>query len=326
MTTTNDSDNDILITLVTSLLDVGHGFSQADILDALVECSGDVEDAAKYLKTAPSSSRGGRVSVLTSNAPLTLKRKRKNNLDAWLKPPSSGSARSGTSSESLEPPAQKMRLEVTKPKSESSPKPVTDLMTVLRQPPSTDKKRPPQLPPLMLSTPSLVAEYTPCTIHYSVLPQDLACELFYTMLDLSQSWKRNKWWLFDRVVESPHLTSFFARRTNGLDDNIDWQEAAQYWYNGRPTDPPTVFPEAMERACIIVERIVNNELKKRTRFKLEWGESGHAPEWRANVAASNCYQGGKESVGPHSDQLTYLGPYPTIASLSLGRLLAPYCG
>ncbi len=77
----------------------------------------------------------------------------------------------------------------------------------------------------------------------------------------------------------------------------------------------------MEEACKIIEEIVNNELRKRTHsYKLEWGrQGGNEPLWRANVAASNCYQGGKESVGPHSDQLTYLGPYPTIASLSLGK-------
>ena len=78
----------------------------------------------------------------------------------------------------------------------------------------------------------------------------------------------------------------------------------------------------MEEACEIVERIVNQEMKKRQRFKLEWNSSatGDADSlWRANVAASNRYQGGKESVGFHSDQLTYLGPYPTIASLSLGK-------
>ena len=83
----------------------------------------------------------------------------------------------------------------------------------------------------------------------------------------------------------------------------------------------STFPEPMERACRIVEGIVNEELAKRKRFKLEWGSPGDVsqPEWRANVAASNCYAGSKESVGWHSDQLTYLGPYPTIASLSLGE-------
>ena len=78
----------------------------------------------------------------------------------------------------------------------------------------------------------------------------------------------------------------------------------------------------MEEACEIVQQIVNQEMRNRQRFKLEWnsGALGDADSlWRANVAASNRYQGGKESVGFHSDQLTYLGPYPTIASLSLGK-------
>jgi len=70
----------------------------------------------------------------------------------------------------------------------------------------------------------------------------------------------------------------------------------------------------MEEACQAVEKCVNQELAKRTRFPLEYAGS----EWKANVAAVNCYTGAKEGVGFHSDQLTYLGPYPTIASLSLG--------
>ena len=92
-------------------------------------------------------------------------------------------------------------------------------------------------------------------------------------------------------------------------------------YNGRKTDAPLPFPDEMEEACKYIERTVNEELLKRERYPLEWGGSsgpdGYA--WRANVAASNCYEGAKESVGFHSDQLTYLGPYPTIASLSLGQ-------
>ena len=94
-------------------------------------------------------------------------------------------------------------------------------------------------------------------------------------------------------------------------------------YNGRETDPPKAFPSPMERACVIIERVVNAEMHKRKRFPLEWGglppnTNGEQVIWRANFAASNCYEGAKESVGPHSDRLTTLGPYPTIASLSLG--------
>ena len=76
----------------------------------------------------------------------------------------------------------------------------------------------------------------------------------------------------------------------------------------------------MEEACRVVEKIVNEEISKRTRFSLEWPADEMNP-WKANVAASNCYTGSKEGVGFHSDQLTYLGPYPTIASLSLGGWL-----
>lgn len=96
-------------------------------------------------------------------------------------------------------------------------------------------------------------------------------------------------------------------------------------YNGRMTDPPAKFPPEMEEACKIIENIVNKEIVKRKKlFKLEWASSKNGnPAWRANVAASNCYRGSKESVGFHSDQLTYLGPYPTIASLSLGIYISP---
>jgi len=76
----------------------------------------------------------------------------------------------------------------------------------------------------------------------------------------------------------------------------------------------------MEEACKIIENVVDEQMKKRkTTFSREWAGKRGDPLWRANVAASNCYQGSKESVGFHSDQLTYLGPYPTIASLSLGK-------
>ncbi|EGN96076.1 hypothetical protein SERLA73DRAFT_124916 [Serpula lacrymans var. lacrymans S7.3] len=191
-------------------------------------------------------------------------------------------------------------------------------MCVLRQPPPSAQKVP-RLPPLTLSNPSLISQHTPCTMHLSILPPELACKLFYTMIDLSQDWKRNKWWLFDRIVESPHRTSFYARKTDGVDTDPSWQEAAQFWYNGRKTDPPEVFPDVMEEACQYIERVVNEEMRKRDRYPLEWaGKGTEGQTWRANVAASNCYEGAKESVGFHSDQLTYLGPYPTIASLSLG--------
>jgi hypothetical protein len=70
-----------------------------------------------------------------------------------------------------------------------------------------------------------------------------------------------------------------------------------------------------------VESTVNREIQRRIRDfypngqKLKY-QSPHP--WRANTAFVNCYDGGKESVGYHADQLTYLGPRAAIGSLSLG--------
>ncbi|TFK42728.1 hypothetical protein BDQ12DRAFT_676712 [Crucibulum laeve] len=308
----DSNDTDTLLALVLSLLN-DQIFNTDRILDALVQCDGDAVAAANMLN--------GKQVPLDSEV---RKGKRKRiELDSWLKTARPNTVSNGNSP--LPPPTATLRpiskpgsssIRV-KPTSKSESKPV-DLSKVLKQPPSM-KKAPIGLPPLLLSSPSLVAEYTPCTLHLSVLPPELACKLFYIMVDASRKWSRNKWWLFDRVVESPHRTSFYARKHNGVDGDETWQEAAQYWYNGRATETPETFPPEMEDACKVVEEIVNEEMNKRRRFKLEWknvvdGEKS----WRANVAASNCYEGTKESVGLHSDQLTYLGPYPTIASISLG--------
>lgn len=277
------------------------------VLDALLQCDGDVQASADLI-------------TATYNSTPVIASKRKassSDLTNWLT--------SGSRPPSKKPPSSKKRdvfhsgtaekITVPATSSGSPSKPPINLMDVLHQNPAA-KPSIPRLPPLTLSNPTMVAQHTPCTQHLSILPPELACKLFYYMVDLSRSWTRNRWWLFDRVVESPHRTSFFVRK-HSTDES--WHEAAQYWYNGRKTDPPEVFPEVMEAACEYVEKVVNEEMSKRDRFPLEW--AGHKPTdqlWHANVAAANCYEGGKESVGFHSDQLTYLGPYPTIASLSLG--------
>jgi hypothetical protein len=109
------------------------------------------------------------------------------------------------------------------------------------------------------------------------------------------------------------------------------------------TKIPSKFPDDLEEACKLIERVVNAEICKRKRFGLEYGgmfqvngpEGTSEMSWIPNVAAANCYSGAKENVGYHSDALSVdlclitfnlinlhrssLGPYPTIASLSLGN-------
>lgn len=74
-----------------------------------------------------------------------------------------------------------------------------------------------------------------------------------------------------------------------------------------------VFTGLMEEATALVEEAVNKLLEKQG-----WKKGMMKGRWGVNAALVNCYKGGRECVGWHSDQLTYLGPMAVIASLSLG--------
>lgn len=70
-----------------------------------------------------------------------------------------------------------------------------------------------------------------------------------------------------------------------------------------------------------VQDAVNHEIQIRMKDHYPDGKKlkFQSPEtWVPNAAFVNCYKGGGESVGYHSDQLTYLGPRAIIGSLSLG--------
>lgn len=244
----SSEDTEILLASLASLLEPNVP-KQSDLLNALVDCNGDVENAARLL-------RGSRQARQDRANPKKRKRVDSSNLEGWLKTSASSTdakrvndaphpedAAGGLESAKMKSPRRPTRSpkdgeirneQVSlKPRSSDSSKggrPV-NLMSVLRPPP-TEKANANRNPPLTLSNPSMVAEHTPCTLHYSVLPPELACQLFYTMLDAAQGWSRNKWWLFDRLVESPHRTSFFTRIEgfNGEGDPGEkWREAAQYW-------------------------------------------------------------------------------------------------
>lgn len=223
----SESDTETLIAMVASLLTVPHP-GQDVVLDTLVQCSGDVQAAAALIGTKHNNSKT--TSVAKRKAPSS-------NLNDWLisprptpsgsKPPSSKKRARDQRDDSPSPGSIAIK-DTTRTHGSSPTKPSVDLMSVLRPPPPS-KSSVPRLPPLTLANASMVAQHTPCTLHPSILPPELACELFYTMMDLSRTWKRNKWWLFDRIVESPHRTAFLVRRTDGVDDNESFQEAAQYW-------------------------------------------------------------------------------------------------
>jgi hypothetical protein len=217
-------DTDTLLALICSLLPDNIVPSQQSLLDALLQTEGNVEKAAEIIsKQRPNS-----------------KRKRNVSLDSWLIPnassndangqPSSLQSRLGSESTSKKPrSANGTSTTKVGPLPLSRPvRPVENLLDVLRHPLSVAPSVP-RLPTLTLSNPSLVAQHTPCTLHLGILPSELACRLFYTMLHEAQDWSRNKWWLFDRLVESPHRSSLYTRHPVEGNDEAAWQGVTRAW-------------------------------------------------------------------------------------------------
>ncbi|KAK9323919.1 hypothetical protein V1517DRAFT_319237 [Lipomyces orientalis] len=158
-----------------------------------------------------------------------------------------------------------------------------------------------------LYTPGSIASLTPCTFHPFFLPPDLADSLLRQLLDDSTTWRPNQFRLFNREVTSPHTTSFYVNPQH-FDEFKD-----SYRYNGAVIKDVRPFNDTMVRVQKLVEDVVKSELEKRG-----YQEFQYKGKWVADVAFCNRYNGPAEAVGYHSDRLTYLGPMPVIASLSLG--------
>ncbi|KAL8953748.1 MAG: hypothetical protein Q9222_000430 [Ikaeria aurantiellina] len=136
---------------------------------------------------------------------------------------------------------------------------------------------------LHLYTPEDVEAHTPCSIVHDFLPSQVAEDLLRELMQEAVSFERQTFKMFDNDVRQ------ITPRMRGVSE--------------------------------LVKTAVNEEIAQRSKRhypdgkKLKY-QSPH--EWVPNAAFVNLYDGGKESVGYHSDQLTYLGPRAVIGSLSLG--------
>ncbi|KAH8719563.1 hypothetical protein GQ44DRAFT_687516 [Phaeosphaeriaceae sp. PMI808] len=169
---------------------------------------------------------------------------------------------------------------------------------------------------LHLYSPEDVEAHTPCSIIHNFLPAKQADALLLELLDQAPTYQTLEFKLFDRVVSSHHTSCFYV---NSLAEAQ--AQNTEYIYDGRKvTDVRQTLPE-MLKACPQVEAAVNREVTHRIQTHYPNAQKLHhqSPHpWKANTALVNCYATAKQSVGFHSDQLTYLGPRPIIASLSLG--------
>jgi hypothetical protein len=145
---------------------------------------------------------------------------------------------------------------------------------------------------LHLYSPEDIAAHTPCSIIHNFLPSDEANALLLELLEEAPTFRREKFQLFDRVVESPHTMSFYVD---------SWDEAekhkTEYVYNGNSiSDIRKSLPE-MRKVSHKVQAAVNDEVKKRIRDFYPGGKKlqfQSPDEWEPNAAFVNCYDGGAE--------------------------------
>ncbi|KAJ5682836.1 hypothetical protein N7462_006001 [Penicillium macrosclerotiorum] len=169
---------------------------------------------------------------------------------------------------------------------------------------------------LHLFFPKDVAAYTPCTIIHNFLPVDEANALLTELLDESKHFSRYEFQLFNRTVQSPHTSSLYVSTPEEYR-----QQTSEYTYGGTYRSDVRQATPHLRKVSRKVHHVVNDEIQKRIKNintdgkKLKYQSS---KEWQPNAAFVNCYDGPAESVGFHSDQLTYIGPHPVIGSLSLG--------
>jgi alkylated DNA repair dioxygenase AlkB len=161
-----------------------------------------------------------------------------------------------------------------------------------------------------------IAKYTSCSIIHNFLPQDEANSLLKELLEEAKTFERQTFQLFDTAVQSPHSAGFYV---SSLEEQRE--QISEYSYNGHyQTDVRQITP-LMRQISVKVQKAVNDEIEKRIRSHYPGGQKlkyQSSQEWIPNAAFVNCYDGPAESVGYHSDELTYLGPRAVIGSLSLG--------
>ncbi|MCJ1335503.1 hypothetical protein MMC09_000774 [Bachmanniomyces sp. S44760] len=183
-------------------------------------------------------------------------------------------------------------------------------------PPSKQRKLTRKGQTLHLFDPKAIAAHTPCSVIHNFLPREEALDLLRELLEQAPTFERQTFKLFDNVVQSPHSACFFV-------DSLEEREKqkSEYLYNGSFLNDVRQITPKMRSVSCKVEAAVNEEIWKRIKTHYPEGKKlkYQSPDnWKPNAAFVNCYDGGNESVGYHSDQLTYLGPRAIIGSLSLG--------
>ena len=169
---------------------------------------------------------------------------------------------------------------------------------------------------LHLYSPADIAQHTPCSIIHNFLPPNLAESLLQELLAEVPSYESISFKIFDQVVKSPHTACFYVDSLSDLA-----RQRSEYYYNGNDLGDIRQILPVMRQVSTLVRNAVNLEIATRIQDFYPEGKKlkYQSPQtWQPNAAFVNCYDGGAQHVGYHSDQLSYLGPRAVIGSLSLG--------
>jgi hypothetical protein len=145
---------------------------------------------------------------------------------------------------------------------------------------------------LHLYSPEDIAAHTPCSIIHNFLPADEADALLRELLHEAPTFRRERFKMFDRVVESPHTMCFYV----DSEDAAEIQKTQYVYMGDRIADVRPSLPE-MRKVSLKVQVAVNDENKKRIRDfypgskKLQYQSPD---EWKPNAAFVNCYDGAQE--------------------------------
>lgn len=180
---------------------------------------------------------------------------------------------------------------------------------------------------LHLYTPAEIAANTPCTLIHPFLAAVDADALLRELLSESDSFRRLRYQMFGRIVESGNAAAMFVAEKADADaakarGRMRPEHESGYEYAGSEAVDVRVFPPPLRAASIQVEQAVHTAIADRIRTRQPGGRrlphQAVAEAWRANVAVVSLYATAADRLGWHADEPTYLGPQAVIGSLSLG--------
>jgi hypothetical protein len=234
----DEVDDDAKIALLASLLEPAT-FPMNEYVDALRDARGDVQTAAEAM-LLPGIKRAG-------------KRKAGTSLESWLGNKRGGKAGPvGHANESprigdrpvrrevsdVGHPVQKSPFKSLASDQQSPSKPPADAFSVLLRTPAptipAKVKAAPQPPVHLAFQTQIDAHELPLTLLRSPLSASFASALYLAMMQESEKWERNRWYLAGRWVESPHTMTSYSRGEGYGDPDFRETDSqvVKYFYSG----------------------------------------------------------------------------------------------